>query len=99
MITPRMGFTLATAGLGTLVAGAMIGSEPQDKPAWGEGPSKTRLMALAPGLGGTFAGVMLAITAPGRSLAPTYGALGAAAGGMLVGQHVFGPLLRGMRGN
>lgn len=99
MISPQTGFALATAGIGTLVAGAMVGSEPQEKPAWGEGPSNVRMAALAPGLGGLFAGVMLSLTAPGRSLAPVYGALGAATGGMLIGQHVFGPLLRGVRGN
>jgi hypothetical protein len=91
----RTGIALATAGLGTMAAGTITAGEP--RPAHGAGVSRGRIRALGLGLGGGYAGVLIALTGPGTSLRPAVGVTGAMLGGLLLGEHVLGPLVHGRR--
>ncbi len=93
MIAPRTVAAVATAGIGTLVAGTMTATAPET--AYGDAPARERLFALAPGLGAPVTGVMIATTSPGQSMRPIVATLGAAIGGFLIGQHVLGRVVSG----
>lgn len=86
----RTGIAIGMAGLGTLTAGTLIANEPA--PSWEQSITTPRYVALGLGMGGTMAGVVTSLTVPGRSLKPLGGVLAAAAGGLLLGQHVVGRL-------
>jgi hypothetical protein len=96
VIQLRTGIALATAGLGTMAAGTIAAGEPE--PTYGASVSRGRMQALGLGLGGGYAGVMIAITGPGTSLRPAVGVAGAMVGGLLLGEHVLGRLVHGRRG-